>query len=66
MNVATLALQLHSEIQVKLSVQCETVDVFAGIICSTVVDIKRIEQQDDGTFTVVINAWPVQERIMQS
>ena len=43
----------------RINVKCETVD--NGIAGSTFLKVIRVEQEDDGSLTVVIDHWPQQE-----
>lgn len=39
-----------------VNVMCETVDT--GVTGTTRLDVKRVELQDDGSFTAVVDHWP--------
>ena len=43
----------------RINVKCETVD--NGIAGSAFLKVIRVEQEDDGSLTVVIDHWPQQE-----
>lgn len=41
----------------EINIKCEIVE--DGIIGSTYLEVLRVETEDDGSFTVVTNHWPI-------